>query len=77
MALGLTVVGIGMGALALVPLAQLLIFKFDWRNSYLLIAGILLVIGLPISRLMRLHPSEKGLLPYGINEMAEGSKHNN
>jgi len=75
--LGLTVAGIGIGTLALVPLAQFLIFKFDWRNSYLLIAGIFLVIGLPISRLMRLHPSEKGLLPYGINEMAEGSKHNN
>lgn len=26
---------------------------------------------------MRLHPSEKGLLPYGMNEIAEGSKHNN
>jgi len=77
MALGLTVVGIGIGTLALVPLAQFLIFKFDWRNSYLLIAGILLVIGLPISRLMRLHPSEKGLLPYGMNEIVEGSKHNN
>lgn len=76
-ALGITLVGTGMGTLALVPLAQFLIFKFDWRNSYLLIAGILLVIGLSISQLMRLHPSEKGLLPYGINEMAEGSKHNN
>ncbi len=77
MALGLTVAGLGIGALVLAPFAQFLITKFDWRNSYLLIAGILLVIGLPISRLMRLHPSEKGLLPYGINEMAEGSKHNN
>lgn len=77
MVLGLTMVGIGIGTLVLVPFAQFLINKFDWRNSYLLIAGILLVIGLPISRLMRLHPSEKGLLPYGINEMAEGSKHNN
>ena len=77
MALGITVVGIGIGTLALVPFAQFLIFKFDWRNSYLLIAGILLVIGLPISRLMRLHPSEKGLLPYGISEMAGEGEHNN
>jgi len=76
MALGLTLVGIGIGTLALVPFAQFLILKFDWRNSYLLLAGILLVIGLPISRLMRLNPSEKGLLPYGVSEMAEGSKHN-
>ena len=76
-ALGLTVAGLGIGALVLAPFAQFLITKFDWRNSYLLIAGILLVIGLPISRLMRLHPSEKGLLPYGMNEIVEGSKHNN
>lgn len=48
-ALGLTVAGLGIGTLALVPFAQFLITKFDWRNSYLLIAGILLVIGLSIS----------------------------
>lgn len=63
MALGITVAGVGIGALALVPFVQFLIFKFDWRISYLIIAGILLVIGLPISRLMRLQPSEKGSFP--------------
>jgi MFS family permease len=65
----------GIGTLALAPFAQFLISKFDWRNSYLIIAGILLVIGLPISRLMRLDPSEKGLLPNGVMEMVEGSEH--
>jgi len=75
MALGITVAGIGIGTLALAPFAQFLIFKFGWRNSYLLIAGIFLVVGLPISRLMRLNPSEKGLLPDGVKEMAE-EEHN-
>ncbi len=75
-ALGITVAGIGIGTLALAPFAQFLISRFDWRTSYLVIAGILLVIGLPISRLMRLNPSEKGLLPDGVKEIVEGSKHN-
>jgi MFS family permease len=68
MALGLTTAGIGMGTLALAPFAQFLIFKFDWRVSYLIIAGLVLIIVLPISRLVRLNPSEKGLLPYGAEE---------
>jgi len=68
MALGITTAGIGMGTLALAPFAQFLIFKFDWRVSYLIIAGLVLIIVLPISRLVRLNPSEKGLLPYGAEE---------
>lgn len=69
MALGITVAGIGIGTLILAPFAQFLIFKFDWRMAYLIVAGLIFVIGFPISRLMRLHPSEKGLLPYGMKEI--------
>ena len=76
MALGITTAGIGIGTLALAPFAQFLISEFDWRASYLIIAGILFVIGLPISRLMRLQPSEKGLLPDGMEGVVE-EEHNN
>jgi MFS family permease len=69
-ALGLTAAGIGMGGLVLAPVAQFLITKFDWRTSYLILAGLVVVIVLPLSRLMRLDPSEKGLLPYGREESA-------
>lgn len=74
MALGITVAGVGIGTLILAPFAQFLIFTFDWRSSYLIIAGLLFIIGLPISRLMRLHPSEKGLLPYGMKEIEAENK---
>ncbi|MCK4388431.1 MAG: MFS transporter, partial [Dehalococcoidia bacterium] len=67
-ALGITVAGIGMGTLVLAPFAQFLIFKFDWRFAYLILAGLFFIIVFPVSRLMRLDPSEKGLLPYGIEE---------
>ena len=62
MALGITLSGIGIGTLILAPFAQFLIFNFDWRNSYLIIAGIVIIIGLPLSQLMRLHPAETGLV---------------
>ncbi|MBE9513859.1 MAG: MFS transporter [Chloroflexi bacterium] len=74
MALGIAVAGIGMGTLALAPFAQFLITRFDWRTSYLLVAGILLIAGLPVSRLMRSDPLEKGLLPYGLEGRREGGE---
>jgi len=70
MALGITVAGVGIGTLVLVPFAQFLITKFDWRISYLILAGLVAVIVLPVSRLMRFDPSEKGFLPYGMEEIA-------
>jgi len=77
MAIGIVLAGVGLGTLALSPFTQFLISSFDWRSSYLIIAGVLLVIGLPISRLMRLQPSDKGLLPYGKKEMLNENKQDN
>jgi len=74
MALGITMAGIGIGTLVLAPFTQFLITKFDWRTSYLILAGLVVVIVLPASRLMRLNPSEKGLLPYGVGGIATASK---
>jgi len=74
MALGIAMAGIGIGTLVLAPFTQFLITKFDWRISYLILAGLVVTIVLPLSRLMRLNPSEKGLLPYGVGEIATASK---
>ena len=77
-ALGLTVAGVGIGTLVLTPFSQFLITKFDWRTSYLVLAGLLVAIALPVSRLMRLDPSEKGLVPYGMEGIAtEGKQYGN
>jgi len=76
-ALGITVAGIGMGTLVLAPFAQFLIFKFDWRFAYLILAGLFFIIVFPVSRLMRLDPSEKGLLPYGTEETPVENKRSN
>jgi len=77
-ALGITQAGIGLGAFIMPPLVQTLIIRFGWRISYLIIAGVILGVGLPVSRLMRLNPAEKGLYPDGAeaeiaNAQGEGS----
>jgi Sugar phosphate permease len=74
MALGIATAGVGLGTLALAPFAQALIARFGWETSYLFIAGIILVVGLPVSRLMRLQPSDRGLLPDGAKEIVRESE---
>ena len=74
-ALGITASGGGIGILALAPLAQFLLTNFGWRTSYLILAALLVAIVLPISRLVRLEPSEKGLLPYGAEEIEVRNGH--
>ena len=71
-ALGIAVAGIGIGTMAMAPFAQFLVSRLEWRTSYLVIAAVLVAIGFPISRLMRLDPAEKGLLPDGAVVVAEG-----
>jgi MFS family permease len=48
LALGLTMVGIGCGALIMPPFAQLLIAKFGWRNAYAILGAAVLLIPVPI-----------------------------
>jgi MFS family permease len=70
LALGITTAGIGVGTLAFAPLAQFLILKVNWRTSYLIMAGIVLIVALPLSQfLMKFDPAEKGLSPYGQDEV--------
>lgn len=74
--LGVTTAGVGVGALVIAPFAQVLISEFGWRISYLMLAGLLVIIAVPLSRFMRLEPCEKGLEPYGLEKMAAGQQNN-
>ena len=65
-AMGLALVGTGLGGLTLVPLAGFLIEGFTWRIAYQVLAGLSLVIMLPLVWLFLTDtPQEKGLLPLG------------
>ena len=76
LALGIAEAGIGIGLFIMPPFIQFIMISFGWRISYLILSGLLLVIGLPVSTLMRLDPSEKGLYPDGMEESTENKENN-
>ena len=65
-AMGVAVTGIGLGGLALVPLASFLYSHIGWREAYLILGGITWVVLIPtVALLIKASPGEMGLLPDG------------
>lgn len=62
---GVMKVGTGMGMMAMPLVASVLISKFEWQNSYLILGTVALVAVIPLAQLMRRDPREMGLLPDG------------
>jgi MFS family permease len=62
---GLAVGGIGVGTLAMPPLASLLIQSFGWRGAYLALGAIAAVVGGGLAVLIENDPRERGLGPDG------------
>jgi MFS family permease len=56
LAVSLVSAGMGMAPLTMSPLAAWLISRYDWRTAYLLIAGIVAVLMVPVSMLVRRPP---------------------
>jgi MFS family permease len=73
LALGLAMLGIGVGSVVVPVAAQRLITHFGWRITYALFGGAVLLVPLPIvAALLRNDPAELGLQPDG-DETAPGS----
>jgi MFS family permease len=67
LALGLMMLGTGIGAMLAPPVAHRLIAMFGWRSSYALCGCAVLVVALPVGFiLLRGDPRDKGLLPDGL-----------
>jgi len=65
-AVGIATMGMGLGALILVPLAQVLITRFGWRSAFMVIAGLGLSTVVPANALFQRHsPNEVGQYPDG------------
>ena len=65
-AMGLALVGTGLGGLTLVPLAGTIIQDFTWRLAYQVLAGLSLFVMFPLVWwLLADSPSDKGLTPLG------------
>ena len=56
LALGIATVGIGLGGAVMPPLASWLIARYDWQTAFIFMAGIVLVIGIPVSIFVMRYP---------------------
>jgi MFS family permease len=66
LALGLTMFGIGAGAMIMPSLAQQLIARFGWRNSYAILGSGVLLVSIPVvATFLKGKPQDLGLLPDG------------
>ncbi len=67
LASGLVVAGIGVGTMVMAPLIQFMIDSVSWRPAFLVLAGIVLVVVVPMTGLFqRRSPEDVGQFPDGI-----------
>jgi len=67
LASGTAIAGTGLGTFAFVPLSQSFILSWGWRGSFLALAGLVLLLLLPLNALLLRHkPDELGLQPDGL-----------
>jgi MFS family permease len=71
---GFAVMGIGVGTLVLPALAALLITASGWRETYIWLAGVALIVGLPATLLLENDPSKRGLQLDGVAAQVNASK---
>jgi len=62
-ALGIAATGIGAGGVVMPLLAGWLISKYDWQTACVCIAGILILVGIPISVIIMRTPQEREVTP--------------
>ncbi|GAB4334692.1 MAG: MFS transporter [Candidatus Abyssubacteria bacterium] len=73
-AMGIMMVGIGLGGLAMPPLANAFILEYGWRNAFRLL-GLLFFIIVPVVLLVvRTRPSDLGLQIDGLGPDARGAE---
>jgi MFS family permease len=65
LASGLAVSGIGVGTLAVPPLASFLISRFGWREAYFVLGCVTAVVGAGMSLFIDNDPAHRGLAPDG------------
>jgi MFS family permease len=68
---GIVLTGIGLGTLVMTPVSNWLISIFDWRLSYIIVGGMVMLIGITASQFLRGDPARMGLVPYGKTEVKE------
>jgi len=65
---GIALSGISIGTLIGAPVASRLISAYDWRMSYIIVSGIVLVVVALAAQFLRRDPTQAKQRPYGENE---------
>ncbi|WP_217587572.1 MFS transporter [Lentibacillus saliphilus] len=74
LAMGLMMAAVGLFGAFIQPFAGNLIAEQGWRNAYIVLGVAAIAIIIPVVLLMiRKQPEDKGLMPYGMEEVSEGS----
>jgi MFS family permease len=71
-ALGIATTGMGVGGVVMAPLAGWLIARYDWQTAFAFMAGIVIVVGIPISIIIMRTPGGRKVAPG--QEQQEGSE---
>ena len=66
LATGLAFAGSGVSAAVMTPVLTTVVTDFGWRMGYRTMSLVSFIILIPAMLLIRLEPSDKGLLPYGV-----------
>jgi predicted MFS family arabinose efflux permease len=65
---GIALSGVSIGTLVGAPVASRLISAYDWRTSYVIVSGIVLVVVVLAAQLLRRDPTQAKQRPYGESE---------
>ena len=76
-AMGMTMMGMGLGGVVVAPIVGLLINTFDWETTALACGIFSTVIAVPLARVMRYSPEPYGYLPDGVKPETEESESSN
>ncbi len=68
---GAVMAGTGLGTMVMPPLANWLIYRADWRTSYLVLGLILMTVVVTAAQFLRRDPAEVGLQPYGADRAVQ------
>jgi len=71
MAVGFTVAGVGLGSVIWPSVSQWLISSYGWRQAYVILGIVALIIFIPVAQFMKHSPQRIGLKPYGENETTD------
>lgn len=71
---GAVMAGTGLGTMVMPPFANWLIYRADWRTSYMVLGLVLMTVVALSAQFLRRDPSQMGLQPYGVEKPRDAVK---